>query len=104
MKKLISLFVILTTIITGCSHAPVQMERKLIGETVIDYHLTDSNYRLYGYYREVFRKYNYQYSDSTYYFARTIDKNHSVNCFINEYGDTVSFVYIDFSNYPRRDD
>jgi hypothetical protein len=33
-----------------------------------------------------------------------IDENHAIDVFINEYGDTVSMIYVDYTNYPRREE
>lgn len=79
-------------------------DHRMIKEITVNYKKTDSPNARYGLYREVFRKYNYHYKDSSRHWVRHIDKMHDIDCYINEYGDTVKFEYTDYTNYPRRED
>lgn len=103
MKKLLLLFGIILIPI-GCFQKKQENDRKLLEEIVVEYQASDTPYMLYGYNKEIYRRYNYQYRDSSYHFVERIDEMHEIDCFINEYGDTVMFRYIDFTNYPRRED
>ena len=76
--------------------------RKMLRETVVDYQSSDSIYKYYGIYKQVFRKYNYSYVDSFIAKDIRIDAAHGIDYFINEYGDTVCINFIDYSGYPRR--
>ena len=77
---------------------------KIIEEITTEYADTDSVYRYYGYYKIVTRKFNYTYEDSTTIKLVDIDEKHWIDCFINEYGDTIKKVYVDGTNYPRREE
>ena len=86
-----------------CCRNAESPEHRMIREEVIEYGPADEPFKLYGYYREVFRYYNYEYKDSHlvtpyYKFPRMID------AFVNEYGDTTRIIYIDLTNYPRREE
>lgn len=78
-------------------------DHRMIKEITVNYKKTDEPNARYGYYKEVFRKYNYHYKDSSRRWVRRIDRMHTIYCYINEYGDTVMFRYIDYTDYPRRD-
>lgn len=80
-----------------------KLRHKLMKEIVINHSVTDSAYRYYGYYKEVFFVYNYTYKDSTFHDIR-IDDNHGIDFYLNEYGDTIEKTYVDYTNYPRRED
>lgn len=77
-------------------------KHRMTEEITVNYNKTDSPYVHYGYYKEVFRKYNYKYNKIYYHWVRNIDSLHCIDCGINEYGDTVEFTYVDLSNYPGR--
>ena len=86
-----------------CCKNKEKPKHKMVREEIIEYESTDSPFVYYGYYREVFRYYNYEYKDSHlvtpyYKFPRMID------AFVNEYGDTTRIIYIDLTNYPRREE
>lgn len=100
MRKLLYLIIVCAVVGSMCA---IQREHKMLKEIVVNYEKTDSPYQYYGYYKEVFRKYNYLYHDSSLHFE-TLDENHGINIFINEYGDTVSMTYVDYTNYPRREE
>ena len=104
MKKILIALVLGIGII-GCSKQQKiqQGNSALLKEITINHSKEDSVYTHYGYYKEVFRVYNYHYKDSSMY-AYVLDSTHHVDAFINEYGDTVYKVYIDVSNYPRREE
>ena len=104
MKKLVVILILSISII-GCTgqHKIKQEKHTLLKEIVINYSKEDSNYIYYGYYKEVRRIYNYQYKDSFMY-SYTLDSNHHVNAFYNEYGDTIHKIYVDTTNYPRREE
>lgn len=87
-------------LVVSCNHSA---KRKLLDEIVINYQKTDVAYVKYGYYKEIYRKYNYDYKDST-IISSSIDSAHGVHNIINEFGDTVHQIYIDYSNYPRREE
>lgn len=79
----------------------VPTKHKQMKKIVINHSATDSAYRFYGYYKEVFFVYNYEYRDSCFHDIR-IDENHGIDFYTNEYGDTIQKTYIDYTNYPRR--
>ena len=72
-------------------------ERKLSKEIIIAHSKTDSVYRYYGCYKEVYRIYNYEFEDTImvddYY-----KDNHWIHFFVNEYGDTIKKIYINGTN------
>lgn len=101
MRKILLLFAIAAV---GCS----KVETSSTGEPrykeyTIEYSEGQEDFDLYGYYKREFKQYDYEYSDSFMY-SYTLDSIHHVNAFINEYGDTVCKIYVDTSNYPRREE
>ena len=98
MKKLI--IVILSCFLLCCCQ---EGKRVLIKEIIKDYTEVDSQYIKYGYYKEVKRVFNYEYKDSIVR-SSMIDTVHGVHNYINEYGDTVYQIYINYINYPRREE
>ena len=98
MKKLI---LILISCIAFC--CCLEKHRMMTGKVVRDWTKTDSSYIRYGYYKEVKRTFNYIYKDSIMR-SSMIDTIHGIHNFINEYGDTVYQIYIDYTNYPRREE
>ena len=108
MKGLLLLFLSVVVTLSGCIHKGKleqysESEHRMVKEIVHVYSKTDSPYVHYGYYKEVFRIYNYCYIDST-WFESYSDDSTSVSTYINEYGDTVCVRCIDYSNYPRREE
>ena len=101
MKQLVFLIVIFLTV--GCTSTVKENSRRLIKEIIIEHPIEDSVYKHYGYYKEIFRVYNYHYADS-FMSTYALDSIHHVESFINEYGDTIHKIYIDVSNYPRREE
>lgn len=99
MKKV--LIVIMLSILSGCGQ--VISDKKIVDETILNYSEADSLYRKHGYYKEVFRIFNYEYKDSV---VRScmLDSVHGVHNIINEFGDTIHQIYIDYSNYPKREE
>lgn len=102
MKKLIYiLFVLFVTLnYVGCHNIT---NKKLIQEITINYLNTDSLYLKYGYYKEVHRFYNYTYKDSIVK-SSMLDSCHGVHTYINEFDDTVHQIFIDYTNYPKREE
>ena len=76
----------------------------MIKEISVNYTKDDAPYKYQGIFRQVFRKYNYKYKDSVSHEVRPVDIMHGIMYYINEYEDTVSIIYIDYSDYPRRED
>lgn len=76
----------------------------MIKEITVNYAKDDTPNMCHGIYKQVFRKYNYEYKDSVSQEVRPVDVMHGIKYFVNEYGDTVSITYIDYTNYPRRED
>ena len=86
-----------------CCRNEESPEHRMIREEVIEYGPADEPFKLYGYYKEVRRYYNYEYKES--HFAIPYHEfPHMIHAHINEYGDTISLVYVDLTNYPRRED
>lgn len=105
MKKILIFIIILLAIsFTGEYSLPYSFSHRQIGEYMVSYTEKDSLYKQYGIYKIIFKRYNYQYHDSTYLGGRQIDALHGWNCFKNEYGDTVCVIYTDYTKYPRREE
>ena len=88
--------------LVGC-----QNKHKLIREESFIYHPGDEKYDRYGYYAEIVKYYNYNYNvDSVSFTSYSPYGNisHGIHIFTNEYGDTVRILFVDFSNYPRREE
>ncbi len=102
MKNIV-LFLLSAVLLLSCWGRPPHKLRMMTKERVVEYSDTDSVYSHYGYYKKVFRTYNYAYMNTTLSVIR-IDENHAIDVFINEYGDTVSMIYVDYTNYPRREE
>lgn len=104
MKKFV-LFVLLISLI-GCMYKEVRHPKnvKLLKEIVVNHSKTDSAYRYYGIYKEIYRVYDRSYKDSTLHNYRMLDINYGVDLYVNEYGDTIKEIYTDYTNYPRRED
>jgi hypothetical protein len=104
MRKFILL--VLLIILTGCIKKEVSTapKVKLLKEIVVNHSKTDSAYRYYGIYKEIYRVYNRTYKDSTLHSYRMIDINYGVDLYVNEYGDTITEIYTDYTSYPRRED
>ena len=83
--------------------APLK-EHRMIKEITVNYTKNDAPNKYYGIYRQVFRKYNYKYKDSVSHEVRPVDIMHGIMYYINEFGDTVDIIYIDYTNYPRREE
>ena len=102
MKKKLFLVAAIFLVLTGC-----QNKHKLIREESFIYHPGDEKYDRYGYYAEIVKYYNYNYNvDSVSFTSYRPYGNisHEVAVFTNEYGDTVRILFVDFSNYPRREE
>lgn len=104
MKKILIIILIIIAAIAYWGSYPVEKERKMIKEIVVNYDSTDTPYMRHGIYREVYRKFNYAYHDSTYDIGERLYDEHERDYYVNEYGDTVLIVYTDFTNYPRREE
>ena len=103
MKKILILLCIMSMFLGCCKKAAQTPGHRLIEEIVVDFDNDDDEYRKYGYYRKVFRKYNYEYYDSTWYDMK-IDSFRRACCYVNEFGDTTFILYVDYTNYPRREE
>lgn len=79
-------------------------EHRMIKEITVNYTKDDAPNKYHGIYKQVFRKYNYKYKDSVSHEVRPVDIMHGIMYYINEYGDTVNIIYIDYTNYPRREE
>lgn len=102
--KQIFLAIILSIVLVGC-----QNKHKLIREETFIYHPGDEKYDRYGYYAEIIRYYNYNYDTNyvktNFHSYRPYNNlSHGIHIFTNEYGDTVKITFVDFSNYPRREE
>lgn len=115
MKKLLIFAFMVFAIIAVCNQHSVILEKlrmhqepfgwhKMVRKDTVYYDKTDSPYRFYGTYKEIYRRYNYPYYDSTYDLGVRPDDMHGISYFINEYGDTVLCIYTDYTNFPRRED
>lgn len=105
MKKLIYL-IILCGLVMGCCKKKdtIQNPRRLVMVVIHNYTKADEPYRCYGIYKEVDRRFNYTYHDSTWHSITYIDWEWGEDYYTNEYGDTVFIRYYDYTNYPRRED
>lgn len=110
MKKLLFIGFILLLVVVAVGQRPHYTEKKdlkpetakMIGKTVVTLSKTDNDYVRYGYYKYEFRRYNYEYNDSTFSLENGVDEKHSRDCYVNEYGDTTTIIYVDYTNYPHR--
>ena len=74
-------------------------------EEIYFYFLGDEKYDKYGYYSEIIRHYDYPYNNVK--MTSWNPENNTTHCihfFINEYNDTVRIIFVDNSNYPRREE
>ncbi|MCR5139017.1 MAG: hypothetical protein K6B45_02495 [Bacteroidaceae bacterium] len=101
MKKIYSLLFCTVLLCICCNTHVNGVVTKSFEETIINYDSASDEYRHYGYYKRVDRKYNYEYYDSIWCGE---DRYGSVGIgyIINEYGDTICYLYTDYTNYPRR--
>ena len=103
MKKLL-LSIILIGLL-GCKNTPDRpAERELLKEIVIEYSETDEPYRRHGTQKEIYRIYNCKYEECDIHEIRPHDIMHGIVYHMNSYGDTVRIRYIDYTNYPRREE
>lgn len=112
MKKYITAFAIALLVIAGLwilywssnryyTYDSIKLHRKLIKETVVNYSDTSEEFRRYGIFKRVYRKYDYPCSDSV-YGGYQVNDTISVACYTNDIGDTIYEAYINTSNYPHR--
>ena len=112
MKKLIYLLVVLVSIVLvlglWCSykrtHCPKDgvLKIKYLGADSV--WLYDSAcYKESGIYLRIYRKYNYEYTDS-FMNGRLISDFTEMNYATTHRGDTVFIEYVDLTNYPRREE
>ena len=91
MKGLIILSIVLLAFLMGCG----SNDSKLVNLKCVES----------GVYKIVKYVYDYEYRDSMLAGgAEDYETLTGYNKYINEWYDTVSVVYIDYSNYPRRED
>ena len=106
MKRLIILSIVLLAFLMGCgSNDSKLVNLKCVDTMVIYLDSNSSKYRQSGVYKIVKYVYDYEYRDSMLAGgAEDYETLTGYNKYINEWYDTVSVVYIDYSNYPRRED
>lgn len=112
MKNLLIIILLVVITILSFGHYPVPNyaaaldsiePHRMIEEIVINYDTADYPYKRSGTYKEIYRKYNYGYFDST-YLGEMLDDMHERDYYINECGDTVLIIYTDLTNFPRREE
>lgn len=104
MKKIV-IIMFLIFLLIGCGQNNNQIkDRILLKEIVINHSLSDSVYKHYGIYKEIYRIYNCNYQESSHKEVRTPDVHHGIDYYMNQFGDTVRMVFTDYTNYPRREE
>lgn len=99
MKQIILIFAVLLLI--GCKKG----DNHIIREETHIYLPGDIQYDKYGYYAEIVRYYNYPYYETKMTsWNPENNTSHCVSFFTNEFNDTVRILFVDFSNYPRREE
>jgi hypothetical protein len=114
MKKFFYLVVsvfVMSLIVISLTTKKLQrtQDRKLVREFTINYSKKDSEYLYYGYYKKIVKEYNYVSSKNkqvtvSYQRDQKSGKGIWIEAWVNEYGDTSEILYIDLTNYPRRED
>lgn len=104
MKKIV-VVIFLISLLVGCEQSNNRTkDRILLKEIVINHSVEDSVYKHYGIYKEVYRIYNCTYQECTHKEIRTPDVYHGIDYYLNQFGDTVRVIYVDYTNYPRREE
>ena len=112
MKKLLYILCILGIILLALKQCHDYKQRHcyddrvppsvLVKEVIVD--LKDSDcYKKYGIYKRIYRKYNYEYTDSL-EDMYGIDTQHVVHFATTYKGDTIFMEFVDYSNFPRREE
>ena len=98
MQKLIFILITLLSVL-GCKRQSPESYKEVITE----YDSAHEEYKLYGKYRRVDIYNGRAYRDS-FYHQLYIDDNHYMVYYLNEFGDTITKIFIDTTNYPRREE
>lgn len=101
MRSFILGFILMLLI--GCQFKERYSEPKLLSKRIVYLSGQDSAHILYGDYKKIYYTYNYEYTDSM-MICHTLDKYHQYDVYINEWCDTVYQIYVDVTNYPRREE
>lgn len=112
MKKyiLLGVLLVLSLLLLYCwlnysnshNHNRSPFQKKLLKEVIVD--LRDSAcFKQSGIYKRVYRKYNYSYVDSTKGYIR-FNNFYGMEYATTPKGDTVFMEFIDYTNYPRREE
>lgn len=103
MSKVILLLLVQLLFVSCSNHRSNPDPVSAYREIVTCYDSTDEEYRLYGTYKRIDIYNGRAYRDS-FYHSIYIDDRHFMGYYLNEFGDTITKIFTDTSNYPRRED